>query len=353
MSLKLNFTQYPVLPSVFQLAEVPLYLSNMISNFATNRLRNSDQHVALRWASLNRQATLLNRVTNYTAIACLYAEQFLLRSILPEQGLIDAHKRKQGATDIRCILQMPFGAVTMILTPFSLVADPIIGIVEALFAIHQGYSDHTWKLILHKKCIASPMQQLALLVIQVAIPVIISPFFINGSIKNNLTELLWIVGIGSFALSGFTYEVAQTIIGRGFPDWAKPEGFLIFINGGAEDADGHKFTEECESAYQDYKEQQGKSPQQSKWKEYVDSIKDSLSTEKGTDEFEGFKNNFKSGLTEKELLGITQLTEETLKTAYKKWSRVLHPDRRQGPGKDPEILFKVLGEARLRLEQSI
>ncbi len=130
--------------------------------------------------------------------------------------------------------------IIMCTTPFTASVDIGVGACEAFYAKYKGATSHQISLIIKKKMIASPIQHLAYITSNLAIPlffgslpmlaICLTSFSILSPISLFVGSSLFAVMIApSMALPN--YHFAQKIIGSKLPAWTHPEGFNIFING--------------------------------------------------------------------------------------------------------------------------
>ena len=154
-----------------------------------------------------------------------------------------------------------------------------------------------------------------------------------------------------------SYHFAQKIIGSKLPAWTRPEGFNIFINGGSLDCFNHKIIDEnyidIEASFYEWVRDQVKKQleekQNSQRNEQIESVhkrlKDKITIVNACqdDEFKSFFNLFLKNPSASNLLQLSpSFSKKELRTAFRRWSLVLHPDKHSEEDikKVAEILFK-------------
>lgn len=227
--------------------------------------------------------------------------------------------------------------VAMCATPITCMADIVAGIAEALF--YSSSQSHALS-IFQKKLIASPIQHLVFFGVNMSLPAIpLIPVLISlAPYRLKIMFILFDIVLYAPLMGLLLYQLTQRAVSK-LPNWARPEGFNIFTNGGSLGPSGLKFTdpnyeEKCDHNFQ-------------KWKIYVETLQISLIHKLQLDEFEKFNNDLKNGLSIQECLGLTSSKpdlEETNK-AYKKWALILHPDKNSRRKAIAHKLFAALQEA--------
>src|SRR4051812_46299623 len=140
--------------------------------------------------------------------------------------------------------QYVYWPLVMCATPLSCIADVAAGVAEAALSAYRG--DGGTESILHKKIIASPIQHLVFFSGNLLLPVLCGSLCIPAILKLNLPWLKGFIGVSTLIfgpMAGFlSYHLVQRAVGK-LPNWARPEGFNIFINGGCLNPKGQKMTE--------------------------------------------------------------------------------------------------------------
>jgi hypothetical protein len=154
------------------------------------------------------------------------------------------HAIKSGSRFFSPLMgQYIYWPLVMCATPLSLLADAVAGIVEASLYAYQGDSLRA-KSILHKKLIASPIQHLVFFSGNLLLPAIIGSIY-NRCLKLDISSKT-IFGLATLAFGPMgglmSYHLSQFAVGK-LPNFARPEGFNIFINGGCLDPNGKKMTD--------------------------------------------------------------------------------------------------------------
>jgi hypothetical protein len=327
ITLNIAFGSYPVSSSMFQLIERPLYALN--SKYNADYARQTSRH-----------AHSTNNNSNFQQITTI--------------GL--------------STLFTPF---ILCATPVTMIADGLIGLGEAAHAIVKGYSSEQVRLIIQKKLIAAQFQQLTFLVVNLLAIGLIggTAFFINTTLG---MKMVGVITVGSMT-SLFVYQSIQSTIGsKSFPSWAKPDGFNIFINGGAPSElgylyiDSEKYMEEEYSRYKKCREEYERTQSSKKahssatssndpWKIYVETNTQTLTRATDESNFSALLNKFIDGKPPQELLGLNEgFNAQDLKRAYKKNALIAHPDKKSDKDKPAaEILFKAVCEANYILEKHV
>lgn len=249
-------------------------------------------------------------------------------------------------------------AVSVILAPLTTVIDMIIGVAEIAFASYKGYNKSELLNIAQKKFVASPAQHLTY-VISFTIPSLIFTIVGMRSLRSLNQCIIPFLLIGG-ALGPIIYRENQKIIGA-LPQFLRPDGFNIFIEGGARDREGRKFTE-WEKSYNDYKTKREKeeprfqNPIQNTdlWKEFISKEKHSLTkVENATSAYDSFKNGIIEDKTPQQLLGLNDsFSKDALNKTFRTLATKIHPDRNLDRKDEATILMKYLNEARLHLEKT-
>jgi hypothetical protein len=340
----------------------------------------------------------------------------------PLYNLNEERNKGVSDSDFKWVMarQYVYWPLVMCATPVTCLADVAAGIAESALSVYQGEGLSRVPSILHKKIIASPLQHLIFLGTNMVVPVMFGLVFtledafsvvqyVNQYKEVVRTEWKWdfsnykacflIPTILFGPLAGMpAYHVAQEAVGR-LSDWAHPEGFNIFINGGCLDPSGRKMTDSdyAEKAYKDYlskcmddhissmdpelfrkinerrnailremglreinfnpKPRRESTAQRGSWADFIQPFQEKITLiHKSPDQldvFEKFNNAFKNGMSARECLGISsdKPTLAEIKKAYLKLALVLHPDRNPPERKEiADMLMKSITAARAHLE---
>lgn len=266
------------------------------------------------------------------------------------------------------LLSIAIQPIVVCSSPVTMVADLVVGAVEISFAYYKGCDTNTLKNIAHIKFIASPIQHLSFIFVNAAWAISAAIYINIGGIA--FTTRL-IVGGGFTAL--ISYQMAQLSI-RKLPAWAKPNGFNIFINGGAINTSGYKYTDNFDKEYNSYKKSYYKQKESYKahenrnvdesensWKDMCQNLicivkLTEVKAEHGyrLTPYDQFKNGIVEKLEPRKLLGLeNNFTVEDLRKVYKKFSAILHPDKNIGRENEATELIKCFAEAHIRLENEL
>jgi len=286
----------------------------------------------------------------------------------------DNEKKKLGkAYDPSCLYGEPIHILMLkavalptitCLTPVTIVADIVVGVVEIAFASYKGCDKENLLRIAHIKFIASPIQQMTHITVS-ALSALAGASFIFIYWQGELPFVACLIGSGAFS-SVPGYVFSQYTVGKILPQFLRPGGFNIFIDGGANDVHGNKYTEYSENFYQKYKSQYNQN--QNKYNSNVKpwaiecqeqsemlglkEVKPTTGEELGG--FDKFNNGIINKIEPLKLLGLnTNFTESELKKAYYKVALLLHPDKNAGRIEKATGLMKLLSDARSRLETEL
>lgn len=259
-------------------------------------------------------------------------------------------------------------------TPFTALIDIGIGVCEAFYAKYKGATSHQISLIIQKKMIASPIQHLAYVITNLAIPlffgsltilaVCLTSFSIISPASLLVGSSLFATAVIAPSMAFSNYHFSQKIIDRKLPAWIRPEGFNIFINGGSLDCFGHKITAEdytnIEASFykwaKEHRERRHKLQKNKQIEPVQKCLQDKIAIVNAyqNDNFKFFFNLSLKNAPASDLLQLKPgFQMKDIKKAYLKWSLILHPDKHieNSIKVVAEILFKsVLRPARLELE---
>jgi hypothetical protein len=267
--------------------------------------------------------------------------------------------------------------LTICAAPFTMLSDMILGVAEIAFAYYKGCDTDTLKSIALKKFVASPAQHLTFMTINGA-----GCFVATACI----TLAYHIPFIYCLPFSGwltiFTYPTSQQVIGT-LPKWTRPEGFSIFIDGGASDLDGSKYTQQFDKDYQKY-EQERRQKYDQEWLKFARAQSEqtyqqqntsnfnmseedtwdivcqkiitelSLKESAGLTDYDRFKNGIIKKMKPRELLGLnSNFTAQELRYVFKKFSLVLHPDRNAHRATESTAITQCFFEAHHLLQEEL
>ena len=346
--LKIDYKKpYECIPSAFTVIEYPTYKVNDEWN---NLLKNNpriEQNNAEQASECVRYATR-------------YAKCFKFRKAAsPLKAWL---RYKWGAhyplVKVMGLSIIAFSILTP-LTPVTMLIDPIIGIAEIVFALYKGEDSSTLRSIAHKKFIASPAQHFVCITIELLTLAIMGfselgliPY--NSSLKIKISFVFVNAGVAGFGI----YPIMQKAV-TALPNYCRPDGFNIFINGGAPDEYGKKYTAEAaEKTYQSYRKEWDNSTQKDwGWSEFIDGTLKDCNLEKvasATTEYDKFKNRLIDKKSTQELLELAKnFTSQQLKTKYHQLFMALHPDKNRDNQEEAKTLSQCLIEAKCRLEKEL
>lgn len=395
--MSLPYSTYQTLPSSFQLIEWPLYWLNT-QYHAKDRYDSSSDRNNPYYTELNQTIA-----SHYTAISSHYQNQeyahicgkaFAVSMLYGKKCLPTATERKFIVTFLGSTAINP---VILCLTPITLVADIALGLIEALWAkLYHKASSHQVELILRKKWMASPCQHLTFLGANSAVMLLLfakpllkiwfqsqsnpSTWIIKKIDKWVITKIanrasttrlsaVWPFGrvattvmVVSSIFAVPAYHITQKIVGNDLPDWARPEGFNIFINGGAPDKDGKLFTEKLETQYKNYQHnthnRHSNVPNAARtsaenWEDFITKdVPNEASQIDDNHKLKPLLNQLQNKASREAFLNVTvPLSQEKLSSAYKRLAFTVHPDRNPNDTAVAEFLFKLICEARSSLEK--
>lgn len=265
--------------------------------------------------------------------------------------------------------------LTLCVAPFTMLADITVGVAEVAFTYYKGCDAATLKSIALKKFVASPAQHLTFMTINGA------GCFATAVYISLVYQIRFIYCLPfSGWLTIFTYPISQQVIGI-LPKWTKPEGFSIFIDGGANDLDGSKYTQQFDESYQKYQRErrqkyagarqyeqaQGHNTsnfnvaEDDSWNSTCEKIISELSLKEvkkanGVEltDYDKFKNGVIKKVKPRELLGLnSNFTAEKLRSVFKKFSFILHPDRNAHRIAESTAIMQCFFEAHHLLEEKL
>lgn len=272
--------------------------------------------------------------------------------------------------------------LTLALTPFSIIADMFLGVSQALFRLYQGADQKEIKSILHKKVFASPAQQMTFLAVngvalfalcyQLKGPAYFAAcIFTIGAPKYQLISLFnrnaLVFAISAVCVSPILgcslYTLSQKCV-SGLPRCCRPDGYNIFIDGGAQNQFGEKIDfNNPESFYETWRrEHDGESKTSEENQSAFNSLKISISKElkdlPKTEKFDKFRTWLNSTPAQPPfaLFGFTsesQVTEKALKEKFKNLAKEYHPDKCPDAKEEAGVYFKLIFAARLNIEKTI
>lgn len=254
--------------------------------------------------------------------------------------------------------------LTVAMTPVSIILDIFAGSIQASLRLCQRADKEEILSILHKKVIASPVQQgVYLLTGLVAL----------GILAGGPAGHMWQRGIPfipSFAANALLFSA---LMGNIFytrnqrsvadlPRFFRPDGYNIFIDGGAKDECGKIPDFDAETTYLRWRRKVEETTAQSnttnreftKTRKLIQDDLDKLIT-KFPDEFTEIRNWFKSNKDTYELFGFSSLitvNENRLKRKFRLLALQCHSDKFQDDNakKEADIWTRLVLEARLDVE---
>jgi hypothetical protein len=257
-----------------------------------------------------------------------------------------------------------FHPVVAVLSPVSLITDVAMGVFEIGFAAYKGHNREDLKNIAKIKFIASPIQHLTYITVS-ALAALVGAIFVSDQFHHSLSfEVCLILG-GTFVAIP-SYQMSQICVAN-LPDWARPGGFNIFIDGGATDQNGNKYTD-YEDAFRDYMRNRPSSNKKPSYESYakpVDSWQEmcqkainelnlkevKADAGKVLNTYDIFKNGIINKLNPQQLYGLENgYTKAGIIKAYKKLSMATHPDKNLERGAEATGLIKLVNEARVALQ---
>lgn len=402
-SIELEWNRVPIWDTTFKIAEAPMSCFNNLQN---KYLRNASNPEFINlMASFRKDAVQLFKGLRHRNLRVI-KDSFL--------GLKDDTKRCFIYTfkNLQCIsiclgtaLAFP---ISIALTPITIIADIFAGVIQASMRLSQGADKKEILSILHKKVIASPVQQgTYLLISATGLGVFTGAAFFKLfwgwlSPVPTLTTTALVI---SALMGDQLYCSSQRYVAQ-LPRFFRPDGYNVFIGDGAVDRWGNKVDFDPETTYlkwrREYEAQQAREslferdrktenspPKYEEYKRtYSASARDyafpsgtyrSTSADKARQAFSStrskvqvdlnelaaqsckkFKNIrswFKNNEDTYTLFGFSssdEVTIEQLKKKYRALSLQCHPDRVCDNDKEEAtIWFKLLNEARLNVEINI
>ncbi|MGZ3632757.1 MAG: J domain-containing protein [Parachlamydiaceae bacterium] len=260
-------------------------------------------------------------------------------------------------------------STTVAMVPFSIIADIFAGVIQSGLRLSQGADKNEILSILHKKVIASPVQQSAYLLTGV---VVLGIFGAVPAIRLHDAgyPFVWSCVLSALVISmmlgNLMYCRNQEIVAA-LPRFFRPDGYNVFIEGGAVAYDGRKANFDPEGDYQKWRAQQTNKASlnynEASLKYLVENAKREAEkslgelTMKFPDKFQEIRTWFTSDKQAYELFGFSsldQVNKDELKEKYKLLVLQCHPDKvQEDERKEAGIWFHLLQEVRLHVEESI
>ena len=148
-----------------------------------------------------------------------------------------------------------FYPLVVVGAPFTALYDVTSGLVSCGAAFYRGDRSGLIQEIFRKQVIASAVQHFAFLAVQVVliggVYALIKMNIPYGDGSGPALEF-WVCVYFMLCMGMFGYRLGQRGVGA-LPKWAQPDGFNIFIGGGALDEWGRRVTDEAEKEYQNIK----------------------------------------------------------------------------------------------------
>lgn len=281
-----------------------------------------------------------------------------------KESFIHLYKKKQ-IVPIVLATGIAFPA-TIALIPVSMIADIFAGVIQAGLRLCQGADKNEVLSILHKKVVASPIQQGIYFLTSV-----ITLGIISGVLIPNVHQKGFAFGrafaINTFfwsALTGNLLYCTSQKVTASLPRCLRPDGYNVFIGSGATDMFGIKADFDAETTYQKWrnKEQEWHYKAKDKNDRFKD-VRDQVTADlnnlalKFPEKFTKIRNWFESGQDTHVLFEFSspdEVTKEVLIKKYKLLALQCHPDKFQGDErKEAAIWFNLVMEARLDIEKNI
>lgn len=375
---------YTTWPSAFGLAEYPMHQINTLWNKGWNVNTHGDKELKNR---IEQAAYWLNH-------AYQHEKKLLVRctwNYLKLQAETQLPKVQVVGALIGAQIAYP---ILLAATPITMVMDIVAGVAESTLRLFQGRAAEIPS-ILHKKVIASPVQHLTFLTVNLLLVLIFNTGAIAKAQEARVpfkSMVKWMTVLPSILAAPF-YGIGQETVAQNLPDWTHPDHFLIFIEGGAENMEGKKYTDPAEDAYQRYysgaytnyrystrvdpderhqsrrnwghqsprMEQAppvpNKSPLEMKeveWQDFLKGLKvsDSTVVANKRDAYEQFKHliGTKKSLLEVYGLKSNELTKDAIQKQFRKFAPILHTDKHLDREAEARELFQALAHGRASLE---
>lgn len=260
--------------------------------------------------------------------------------------------------------------LSLMMVPVSMIADIFSGVIQASLRLCQKADKEEVLSILHKKVIASPVQQsIYLLSSLILLGLIGGGAAVQISQAGNSFIKAFVISslFCSALLGNLVYCRSQEAVAN-LPRFFRPDGYNVFLDNGATDSFGVKVDFDPESRYQKWRYQQQEEAK-SHYRSYntlsdpFAETKQRIKTEldklekKFPEKFIEIRTWFESGQKSYQLFGflsIEAVSEGDLQKKYKSLALKCHPDKFQNhEAKEAEIWFKLLMEARLDVEEKI
>lgn len=358
MALEVRYTPYPVYPSVFQWIERPLFaLNNKVNELALtegvravvpddSRLNAAGFH-HLRNRRIREAADCFVRGNQHKLAKCVFWAKIY------------------GLTTAASLVSLPIAA----LTPLTIAADIVVGAAEASSAKWNGATNRQIFRILHKKWIASPVQQLCFAMASIAqkIATLSFGFFcsfamlfaqlkfahpwlttwrITNLVMDNITQkgsMLWMIFCSMIGVGVLEYSTSQRFFGERLPNCFKPEGFSIFINGGARNEFGQQYTNFFAQVDAEFAaEPQNSLTGVAAWNAFRYDLKLEEIVLAKDSQMAPFLADLKIKSREEFLQIDMPIEEQTIKACLRKWALILHPDRNPTETEQAKALFNAL-----------
>lgn len=265
--------------------------------------------------------------------------------------------------------------LTPLFTPASIIADIFAGIIQSGLRGCQGASRAEIRSILHKKIIASPVQQATYASISAAaLPAIsISALIflsqrLNFDIPPKWYRKLFPVTMVFFSafMGNSLYCASQEVVSR-LPKFFKPEGYNVFIDNGATNFLGHKPEFDPEKGYQEWREKWGESRNSnqsrggraaaSDWEKEKEKTRNELGTipMRHPEKFKELTTWLDSSEPPHVLFGFkneSEVTKTKLQNRYKLLALKYHPDKCPENLAEATAWMKLINEIRNCLERT-
>jgi hypothetical protein len=258
---------------------------------------------------------------------------------------------------------------TVALAPISIIADIFAGTIQASLRLCQGADKDEILLILHKKVIASPVQQgIYLLTSVIALGILAGGMIIRMHQEGIRFIPAFAVSalVVSAIMGNVVYWNSQFVVAS-LPRFFIPDGYNVFIKGGAKDEFGIKVDFDPERKYLKWRHEWRHEFEETD-KAYFDNIFANAIKETENElnklsinfpqNFKTFRAWFSSDKKTYKLFGFSsadKVDENGLNKQFRALALQCHPDKfpDKEKKKEAEIWFKLLMAARFDVEENI